>query len=138
MERINTILLRTAVFRESMIEEDTLDKIILINTESVSFFIHGLVIIWNKSNHSCYHLTHEANKLKNKQILKKIIAYLAFSHINQTTADLFENNSAKTCATSIKEWMNVYCFTAHRQLRSFSAHLNLIIHDPWVNKPVLG
>ena len=27
---------------------------------------------------------------------------------------------------------------AHRQLRSFSAQLNLIIHDPWVNKPVLG
>ena len=38
-----------------------------------------------------------------KQILKKIVAYLAFSHINQTTADLFENNSAKTCATSINE-----------------------------------
>ena len=34
--------------------------------------------------------------------------------------------------------MNVYCFMAHRQLRSFSAHLNFIIHVPWVNKPVLG
>ena len=34
--------------------------------------------------------------------------------------------------------MNVYCFMAHRQLRSFSAQLNLIINDPWVNKPVLG
>ena len=34
--------------------------------------------------------------------------------------------------------MNVYCFMAHRQLRSFSAQLNLVIHDPWVNKPVLG
>ena len=34
--------------------------------------------------------------------------------------------------------INVYCFMAHRQLRSFSAQLNLFIHDPWVNKPVLG
>ena len=33
-----------------------------------------------------------------------------------------------------EEWMNEYCFMAHRQLRSFSAQLNLIIHDPWVNK----
>ena len=31
-----------------------------------------------------------------------MVAYLAFSHINQTTADLFENNPAKTSATSIK------------------------------------
>ena len=60
---------------ESMIEEDTLDKIILINTESVLCFIHWLKIIWNKSNNSCYHFTHEANTRENKQILKQVFSH---------------------------------------------------------------
>ena len=29
--------------------------------------------------------------------------------------------------------MNVYCFMAHRQLRLFSAHLNVMIHKPQRN-----